>query len=92
MRDKCLNFCANPVRKSIELIITVTDTGPLFLLFKIAVLIRKGLSLFFLVPFPDNASPAGSATFRGILLFSAALPHKLFFGQKRRIRRIAGVL
>jgi len=52
-------FYANRIRKSIELIIiSVADAASLFLIFEIAVLIRKALPLFFHVPFPDNESLA----------------------------------
>ena len=55
-------FYANRIRKSIELvIISIADAASLFLIFKIAVLIRKALPLFFHVPFPDNTSLAGFA-------------------------------
>src|SRR4030066_1449360 len=53
---------ANRIRKSFELIIiSIADAAFVFLIFKVAVLIRKGLPFFFHVPFPDNALLAGFA-------------------------------
>ena len=50
----------NNLRKTIELIIiSVADTASLFLIFEIAVFVRKALPLLFHLPFPDNASLAG---------------------------------
>ena len=50
----------NQIRKSVELLILViADAASVFLFFKIAVLIRESLPLFFHMPFPDNASLAG---------------------------------
>jgi Undecaprenyl-phosphate galactose phosphotransferase WbaP len=61
-------FYTNQLRKTIELIIiSIADAASLFLIFKIAVSIRKGLPLFFHLPFPDNASLAGVASFWWIL-------------------------
>ena len=56
-------FYTNQIRKSIELIlISIADAASVFLIFKVAVLIREGLPLFFHLPFPDNASLAGVAS------------------------------
>ncbi len=61
-------FYINQIRKSIELIIiSIADAASVFLIFKIAVLIREGLPLVFNVPFPDNASLAGFASVWWIL-------------------------
>lgn len=55
-------FFINQLRKSIELlIISISDAASVFLVFKIAVLIRESLPLIFNVPFPDNSSLAGFA-------------------------------
>lgn len=61
-------YYANRILKTIELIIiSVTDAASVFLIFKVAVFIRKGLPLFFHVPFPDNASLEDFASVRWIL-------------------------
>lgn len=55
-------FYINQIRKNFELtVISIADAASVFLIFKVAVLIRQGLPLFFHVPFPDNSSLAGFA-------------------------------